>query len=137
MDFLERLTDAVNSIDGLPIRCEPGYLKTDESFVVYPIPGSRVTQEFHDGTKDQQLNYEFAMKSKIPGNIHNTLWVVQNALEEIENIESNNGSFKFDELIITNKPFINQSDSQGWFVFLLDIQAKITTFKNKESERIG
>ncbi len=129
MDFLERLTDEVNSIDGLPIRCEPGYLKETESFAVYPIPGSRVVNEYYNGVKDQQLNYEFAMKSKIPGNIHNTLWVVQNALEQIEDITSNDGSFEFDELIITNKPFINQADSQGWFVFLLDIQAKITTFK--------
>lgn len=129
MDFLERLVDEVNTIDRLPIRCEPGYLGKDESFVVYPIPGSRVTQQFHDGTKDQQLNYEFAMKSKVPGNIHSTLWVVQNALEQIEHITSNNDSFEFDELIITNKPFINQTDDQGWFVFLLDIQAKITTFK--------
>ncbi|GEN87251.1 phage tail terminator protein [Oceanobacillus sojae] len=136
MDFLERLVDEVNSIDRLPIRCEPGYLGEAESFVVYPIPGSRVVNEYYNGVKDQQLNYEFAMKSKIPGNIHNTLWVVQNALEQIESINSNDGSFEFDELIITNKPFINQADSQGWFVFLLDIQAKITTF-NKESVKNG
>lgn len=129
MDFLERLVDAVNSIDGLPIRCEPGYLGESESFVAYPIPGSRVMNEYFSGVKDQQLNYEFAMKSREPGNIHNTLWIVQNALEQIESITSNDGSFEFDELIITNKPFINQTDDQGWFVFLLDIQAKITTFK--------
>lgn len=137
MDFLERLVDTVNNINGLPIRCEPGYLKETESFVVYPIPGSRVVNEYFSGVKDQQINYEFAMKSKTPGLIHDTLWIVQNALEQIDNIESNDGSFEFDELIITNKPFINQADSQGWFVFLLDIQAKITTFKNKESVKNG
>lgn len=136
MDFLERLVDAVNSIDGLPIRCEPGYLGESESFVAYPIPGSRVMNEYFSGVKDQQLNYEFAMKSRAPGNIHNTLWIVQNALEQIESITSNDGSFEFDELIITNKPFINQADNQGWYVFLLDIQAKVTTFK-KESVKNG
>ncbi|GIO25166.1 minor capsid protein [Oceanobacillus sp. J11TS1] len=132
MDFLERLADKVNEIDGLPIKCEPGYLKAKDSFVVYPIPGSRVVNEYFNGAKDQQLNYEFAMKSKTQGRIHSTLWIVQTALEQIKHIASNDGSFEFDELIITNKPFINEADSQGWFVFLLDVQAKITTF-NKES----
>ncbi len=129
MDFLDRLVDEVNRIDRLPIRCEPGYLGEAESFVVYPIPGSRVVNEYFSGVKDQQLNYEFAMQSNIPGNIHDTLWIVQTALEQIEDISSNDGSFEFDEMIITNKPFINEANTQGWFVFLLDIQAKITTFK--------
>lgn len=136
MDFLDRLVETVNNIDRLPIKCEPGYLKETESFVVYPMPGSRVVNEYFSGVKDQQLNYEFAMKSRVPGNIHDTLWIVQNALEQVENLTSNDGSFEFDELIITNKPFINQADSQGWYVFYLDIQAKITTF-NKESVKNG
>lgn len=131
MDFLERLADKVNEIDGLPILCEPGYLKETDSFVVYPIPGSRVVTEYFDGIKDVQLNYEFAMKSKVQGRIHNTLWLVQNFLEGIEEITSNDGSFEFDDLIITNKPFINQADEQGWFVFLLDVQAKITVLKGE------
>lgn len=132
MDFLERLVDKVNEINGLPIECEPGYLKESESFVVYPIPGSRVVNEYYNGVKDQQINYEFAMKSKVAGRIHSTLWNVQTALEQIDHIASNDDSFEFDELIITNKPYINQADDV-WFVFLLDVQAKITTFKKERA----
>lgn len=132
MDFVERLTDRVNEIPTLPIKCKIGYLGTDESFVVYPLPGSRVVMEYMNGTKEQQLNFEFAMKSKSQSRIHNTLWLVQNELEALTELESKDGSFEYDELIITDKPFINNADEQGWFVFLLDVQAKITVFKEEK-----
>lgn len=131
MDFIERLTDRVNETPRLAIACKRGYLGADESFVVYPLPGSRTVQEYMDGTKDQQLNFEFAMKSKSQSKIHATLWLVQNELERLKELESQDSSFEFDELIISNKPFINAADEQGWFVFLLDVQAKITVFKEE------
>lgn len=131
MDFIERLADKVNEIANIPISVKLGYLGTDESFVLYPLPGSKITSKFMDGTSDQQLNFEFAMKSKSQERIHITLWLVQNELERLEELSSDNGSFEFDELIITNKPFINQLDEQGWFVFLLDVQARITVFKEE------
>ena len=129
MDFIDRLQDYINDIPSLPINCKRGYLGTDESLVIYPLPGSRVIAKYMDGTTDQQLNYEIAMKSQRQGAIHQTLWLIQNELERLSELESHDGSFKFDELIITNKPFINQIDDQGWFVFLLNVQAKITVFK--------
>lgn len=132
MDFLDRLQDKVNSLPGLPVQLFQGYLGTDESFVVYPLPGGRVVTRYMDGTTDQELNFEFAMKSKSQKKIHDTLWLVQNELEQLEELYSEDGSFEFEELIITNKPFINQHDEQGWFVFLLDIQAKITVFEKGE-----
>lgn len=131
MDFIERLVEEVNNIPNLPLNCRLGYLGTDESFVLYPLPGSKVVNKFMDGTTDQQLNFEFAMKSKEQSKIHTTLWLVQNKLEVLEELVSNDGSFEFEELIITNKPFINQLDEQGWFVFLLDVQSRITIFKEE------
>lgn len=132
MDFIDVLCDRINDIKNLPVTCKLGYLGTDESLVLYPLPGSQVTTEYMDGTTDQQLNYEIAMKSKAQKRIHDTLWLVQNELEGLSELESQDGSFEFEELIITNKPFINQIDDQGWFVFLLDVQAKITVFKESE-----
>jgi hypothetical protein len=131
MDFIERLCDKVNEIPGLPVKCRIGYLGADESLVVYPLPGSRTVQEYMNGSKDQQLNFEFAMKSKQQSKIHTTLWIIQNELENLTEIESHDGSFEFDELIITSKPFIHDADEQGWFVFLLDVQANITVLKEE------
>ena len=129
MDLMECLTANVNEIPNLPIRCQVGYLKPTESFCAYPLPGSRVIREYYDGTKDQQLNFEFAMKSKEQQKINNTLWLVQNHLEALETLASLDGSFDFDEIIITNKPFINQLDDTGYYIFMLDIQVSATTYK--------
>lgn len=132
MDFMERLQGKINGIPSLPVPCALGYLGADESLVLYSLPGSKTVTEYMDGTKDRQLNYEIAMKSKKQSSINSTLWVVQDALENLAEIESLTNSFKFEELIITNAPFINQADEQGWFVFLLNVQAKITVFKEEK-----
>ena len=132
MDFIERLTERVNDIPGLPVDCRTGYLDVDESFVAYPLPGSTTVTEYMDGTKDQRLNFEFAMKSKSQSKIHATLWLVQNVLDDLKTLESQDDSFEFDQLIITNKPFINNADDQGFFTFLLDVQANITILRGDE-----
>lgn len=130
MDFIERLNDKINEIS--TFKSKLGYLGVGESLVLYALPGSRITQTYMDGTTDQALNFEIAMKSKSQQEIHRTLWEIQTKLENVTEIKSKDGSFDFDEITITNKPFINQIDNQGWFVFLLDIQAKITVFKEEE-----
>lgn len=132
MDFIERLKDRVNAIEDMPIRCRIGYLQPTESFCVYPLPGSKVVREFFDGMKDQQLNFEFAMKSTDQQKISNTLWLVQSSLEELSELESLDGSFEFDSISITNKPFINQMDDKQNYIFVLDIQANITTYPKEE-----
>lgn len=133
MDFPERLKDYINNMP-LPddIHLKLGYLGSGESLVMYPLSGGRIIDEFMDGTTDQQLNYEIAMKSKKQSEISDTLWEIQSRLELVQNIESNDGSFDFHKLEITNKPFINQIDEQGWFVFLLDIQAELTIYNKGE-----
>ncbi len=125
MDFIERLRDKVNSTN-LPLRMRTGYLSDKETLVVYPSPGSRVTQQYMDGNKDVNLNYQIAMKSKDGELINNTLWIIQNYLETLLVITSNDNSFDFNGLVIANKPFISEADDQGWFVFLLDITANVT-----------
>ncbi|MGX7133088.1 minor capsid protein [Enterococcus songbeiensis] len=132
MDFIERLKDSVNAIEDMPIRCRIGYLQPTESFCVYPLPGSKVVREFFDGVKDQQLNFEFAMKSQDQQKISNTLWLVQNYLEELSKLVSSDGSFDFDSISITNKPFINQLDDKRNYIFSLDVQAKLTTYPKGE-----
>lgn len=129
MDFTDRIRDSINSIDELPIKIRKGYLSTDESLVIYPLPGSQVLTEYYDGIKDQQLNYEIAMKSQDGDKIERVLWIISDYLEQLEEITSLNKSFEFNSLAITSKPFINDADEQGWFVFLLDFQVKLTTFK--------
>lgn len=132
MDFIDRIKESINFIDGLPIKIRKGYLSADESLVIYPLPGGQVITEFYDGIKDQQLNYEIAMKSKDGDKIEKVLWLISDYLEQIEELKSQNETFEFNNLTITSKPFINDADEQGWFVFLLDFQVKLTTYKGEK-----
>lgn len=129
MDFIERLTERVNRIPNLPVVCKIGYPGTGESLSVNSLPGSQITQTYMDGTTDQRLNYEFAMKSKYQSKIHETMWLIQNELEQLKDLKSNDNSFEFQDLVITDKPFDHYVDEQGWFVFLFSVQANITVFK--------
>lgn len=125
MDFVERLKDSINTIN-LPLKMRTGYLSDKETLAVYPSPGSRVVQQYMDGTKDVNLNYQIAMKSKDGELINNTLWIIQNYLEALMSVTSNDNSFEYNGLVIANKPFISEADEQGWFVFLLDVTANVT-----------
>ncbi|HFE9852685.1 TPA: minor capsid protein [Enterococcus faecalis] len=132
MDFLDCLNKKINQSPNLPLNIRKGYLSAVESLVIYPLPGGKVDVEYYDGIKDELLNYEIAMKSKDGGKIERTLWLLSDVLENIEELSSKNGSFEYNNLTITNRPFINEADEQGWFVFLLDFQAKLTTFKGEK-----
>lgn len=126
MDFIERIKDSVNSIDNLPIQLRIGYLGTDESLVIYPLPGSATTKEYMDGAKDVDMNYEIAMKSKDGDKLQRVLWLISEHLDKVKSVISQDDSFTFNKLTITSKPFINEYNEQGWLVFLLDFTANIT-----------
>lgn len=137
MDFIERLNDKINAIPAMPIQSRLGYLDTVESLALYPLPGSTVLQEYMDGVSDQRLNYEIAMKSRSQQKITEVLWKVQKELSNLNSLASSDGSFEFKDITITNMPYINQLDDQGWFVFLLDLQANITVYENEEENVNG
>ncbi|MGL9893489.1 minor capsid protein [Enterococcus mundtii] len=131
MDFLDCLNEKLNQIPNLTLNIRKGYLSAVESLVIYPLPGGKVDVEYYDGIKDELLNYEIAMKSKDGSKIEQTLWLLSDVLENIEELSSKDGSFEYNNLTITNRPFINEADEQGWFVFLLDFQTKLTTFEGE------
>ncbi|WEA55759.1 phage tail terminator protein [Lactococcus lactis] len=132
MDFIERLKDSVNTIPNLPMKCILGYLKPAESLVLYPLPGSKVVSQTYDGEKDQELNYEFAMKSKDQEQIQKALWLIQTYLEELSELKSSDGSFDFWKIEIANKPYISNEDEENYYIFILDVQASITTYKERK-----
>ncbi|GAA3255068.1 Phage minor capsid protein [Lactococcus lactis subsp. lactis] len=132
MDFIERLKDSVNTIPNLPIKCILGYLKPTESLVLYPLPGSKVVSQTYDGEKDQELNYEFAMKSKDQEQIQKVLWLIQTYLEELSELKSSDASFDFWKIEIANKPYISNEDEENYYIFILDVQASITTYKERK-----
>lgn len=136
MDVLERLIETVNSTGNYPLSLRKGYLSEKESFVIYPLPGSKDTQVYMDGTKDSDLLFEIAMKSKDGEKLERVLWQLQNQLDKLNELDSQTNSFEFGKLTINSKPYINSADEQGWLVFLLDITISVTTLKEETTHGI-
>ncbi|MCI1904145.1 MAG: minor capsid protein [Enterococcaceae bacterium] len=131
MDFNERLKEKISQLN-LPIMTKLGINTKDESAAFYPIPGGQVTKVFMDGIKEQQLNYEYAIKSKRQEIASQQLWRVSNFLENLEELESNDESFEFGTIVITSKPASSNADEQGFFYWAIDFTVTLTTFRNKE-----
>lgn len=132
MDFMERLKDNINSLPDLPMKLMLGYLTAKDSLVLYALPGGQVIREYYDGVKDQSLNYEIGIKTKDQQKANATLWQIQTHLEQVEEINSKDSSFQFQKLKVSNKPFLSDQDEQGFFIYLLDITADLTTLKKQE-----
>ncbi|MGG5333831.1 phage tail terminator protein [Enterococcus sp. AZ163] len=127
MDFIDCLKDSINKIPNLPVSLKKGYLLEDESLVLYPLPGGIDLHVYYDGSKVQQLNYGIDMKSRDGNKVEQVLEFITNYLDGEEiNVISRDGSFEFNSINISNKPFIDDAYEQGWLVFRLTIQAKIT-----------
>lgn len=126
LNFIETITDKINSDLSLPVRIKKGYLDTGESLVMYPLPGGQKVREYMDGAKDVSLNYEIAMKSQDPELLGDSLWKISDFIENLDNLTSDD--FTFNSIQITNKPYITEAGEQNWLVFLLDFEAKITTY---------
>ncbi|MGC4019209.1 MAG: minor capsid protein [Muricomes sp.] len=126
MDFLKEITKKINESLSLPVRIKKGYLDVGESLVMYPLPGGKKAKEYMDGAKDISLNYEIAMKSQDPELLGRSLWSISDFIENLDNLESED--FTFNSIQITNKPYITEAGEQNWLVFLLDFEAKITTY---------
>ena len=46
MDLWERLSDSIDSIQGLPMPCSMGFLDGEDTLCVYSMPGSRTVEEY-------------------------------------------------------------------------------------------
>lgn len=80
-----------------------------------------------DGVKEQRLNYEYAIKSKDAEAASGQLWRVSDHLERLIDLTSKDGSFEFGGIKITSKPASSQADDQGFFYWIVDFAATLTT----------
>lgn len=120
-DFQLNLLKFINGL-GLPIEARLDYLTEHEDLVIYPLPGGKIIQLFMDGTKEMELAFEVAVKSKDQELANSIMWSINEALSQIDlNIPSKNGSYQFLSLE-TTKPFLLEKDDQGYFIYLLDLK---------------
>lgn len=96
------------------------------------MPGGQVIQEYMDGVKEQQLNFEYAIKSKSQKLLNDQLWQVADFLENSPNIPSANGSYEFQSIKTTSKPTLSDFDEQGFSYGVIDFQVNMTIFNKQE-----
>lgn len=128
MDFNERLKEAINGLQ-LPLPTAIGLPGTAESASFYAMPGGKVTREYMDGEKDVALAYEYVIHSQDQEAANGQLWQVQNFLETLTDLPSKDGSYQFGGISITSKPAFSQAEEPGFFYWVVDFTANLTTFK--------
>ena len=123
-DFIEVLLERVNGL-GLVLQGSLDYLDEEEGLVLYALPGGSVIKEDMAGTQTVSLPFELAIKTKSQEVANTTLWKINTALSAFDlDLPSQNDSYEFLSLEVA-KPFLNDRDEQGFYVYMLDVTAKI------------
>lgn len=125
-DFSEVLRDFINTLN-LPLTCTLDYLSEKESLVIYPLPGGKIEKEYMNGKQDISLVYEVAIKTTDHQKTSSILWAINYALADFNlELPSQNNSYKFRSLEVS-QPFLNDRDDQGFYVYMLDVTARLET----------
>ena len=130
MDLLERLADSIDLVEGMPMPCVIGFLDGEDNLCIYSLPGSRTIEEYFDGTKERELLFEVGFNTKDQEKANKTLWLISNHLDELSTLASEDGSFVFLGIEISETPFVSEQDTQRNSTYLLGIKITIHQFKN-------
>lgn len=125
-DFSEVFRDFINTLN-LPLICTLDYLSEKESLVIYPLPGGKIEKEYMNGKQDISLVYEVAIKTTDNQKTSSILWTINYALADFNlELPSQNNSYRFRSLEVS-QPFLNDRDDQGFYVYMLDVTARLET----------
>src|SRR5690606_13831568 len=127
LDFLVQLNQKINSF-GLFAQSTIGLLGPGESISIMIMPGGDET-EYFDGSRDKNFNIQINAKSKNQMNCFNALTTIYQTLETMDDLPSENGSYDFQKITTQSLPSLLEQDEQGFFVYVLSIEAKITIYK--------
>ena len=125
-NFQEVLLKHINSFDKLPLKARLDYFKEDEDdLVINAIPGGTIEREYMDGTREVSLPFEIAVKSKTNKKASYIIWFLNGELSAFDiDLPSTDNSYTFLSLTV-EKPGINGRDEQGFFVYTLQLTAKL------------
>ena len=127
LDFMLKLNQFINSLN-LYAHSSLGLLDVCESLSIMAMPGGTEV-EYMDGMRDKDYQVQVNAKSQDQLNCFNALTIIYQALENLVELPSSNGSFEFNKISIPSLPSLVQQDDDGFFIFALSISAKITIYK--------
>ncbi|WP_314365824.1 minor capsid protein [uncultured Streptococcus sp.] len=123
-DFSTVLLNHIKKLNlAIPARLD--YLGEHEDLVIYPLPGGKVEAEDMAGTQTVSLPFEIAIKSQDQSLTNAALWLINTSLSQLDlDLPSLNQSYEFLGLEVA-KPFLNDLDEQGFYIYQLDITASL------------
>jgi len=125
-NFQDVLLEHINNITKLPLQARLDYFKDDkDDLVINALSGGTIDKEYMDGTREVSLPFEIAVKSKSNAVAIDTIWLINGDLSSFDiDLSSTDNSYTFLSLKV-DKPGINGKDEQGYFVYSMQVTAKL------------
>ncbi|SES18162.1 minor capsid protein [Streptococcus gallolyticus] len=125
-NFQEVLLNYVNSFEELPLKARLDYFnESEDDLVINALPGGTIDREFMDGAREVSLPFEIAVKCKSNKKASDIIWFLNGELSDLGiELPSTDDSYIFLTLSV-DKPGINGRDEQGYFVYTLQLTAKL------------
>lgn len=129
-DFLEVLCHHLNTLS-LPLIARVDYVDETEDLALYPMPGGAIESEDLAGNQTVALNFGIAVKSQDQQKANAILWEINADLTRFDlNLPSQNQSYEFLGLSVINTPSLNELDEQGYYIYQLEITARLEIERN-------
>lgn len=125
-NFQTVLLSHINNIKGISLRARLDYFEDDkDDLVINALSGGIIDKEYMDGTREVSLPFEIAVKSKLNAVAIDTIWLINGDLSSFDiDLPSTDNSYNFLSLKV-DKPGINGKDEQGYFVYSMQVTAKL------------
>lgn len=130
MDLTDRLVDRLNSLT-LPATVYAAAVtgKEDPEIGVLVLPNSQVISQDLVGNRVVDFIYEVVMRGTDEEQINIALWKIANLIGSDDfNVESENGSFIYDQAQVTSFPTMTGVDLKGALNYVLDFTIQVETF---------
>ena len=81
-----------------------------------------------DGVKEKSLNYEIQVNVKTEDRDegYNALGLISRSLEELTELNSNNGSFEFNKISISSEQYLTDVSKDNYMYFTFTFTAYVT-----------
>ncbi len=125
-NFQQVLLDHINNIKHIPLKARLDYFEDDkDDLVINALSGGVIDKEYMDGTREVSLPFEIAIKCKENKKAIDTIWLINGELSSLDiDLPSTDNSYTFLSLSV-DKPGINGKDEQGYFVYSMQVIAKL------------
>lgn len=132
MDLSEVIANKINDMHNMPYPCIINYLNDNEGLALYPVVGSSTQFADWAGNLTKNINYEVQIRGSVKDSakLSGTLWRIAGMLDSVETLDSENGSYIFQSLNITNEPSLTDADANGHVQYTLGFSVQI--YQTKE-----